>query len=255
MNVLNSTTALLHSTSFYHDSSWLYLTLLHSILACRHCTWLYSHFTMTLFDFTWLYITPATMTVIHITMALHHSTSLYITLTWLSLLHSISLYHGSTSLYYTLFHSTIALLPLLQSTCNHDSSSVYHDSILQSTMSLLQSTMTLLQSTMTLLHSILKRHPKTGIYNLIPRLLLYTLNHIFSCAGMWWFISVIHRNSEAPKNNVCKICNLRCTVTVKTTLKEVATLEFNYTSLRFRLKNHPHAVQQNTLLFKSLFLA
>ena len=201
-------------------------------------------------------------------LALYHdSVWLYLTLHHSSYHDCDSHYNGSTSLYFTLHNSHVALsttlyftLPwlyftLLQSTCNHDSSSVYHDSILQSTMSLLQSTMTLLQSTMTLLHSILKRHPKTGIYNLIPRLLLYTLNHIFSCAGMWWFISVIHRNSEAPKNNVCKICNLRCTVTVKTTLKEVATLEFNYTSLRFKLKNHPHAVQQNTLLFKSLFLA
>ena len=227
--------------ALYHDSIWLYLTLHHS--SYHDCD---SHYNGS----TSLYFTLHNS---HVAL----STTLYFTLPWLyfTLLHSISLHHGSTSLYYTLFHSTIALLPLLQSTCNHDSSSVYHDSILQSTMSLLQSTMTLLQSTMTLLHSILKKHPKTGIYNLIPRLLLYTLNRIFSCAGMWWFISVIHRNSEAPKNNVCKICNLRCTVTVRTTLKEVATLEFNYTSLRFKLKNHPHAVQQSTLLFKSLFLA
>ena len=66
---------LLQSTVLYHGSTWLYLTLLHYIIARPGCSLLY-------YTLPWLY---------------------YI-LPWIlvTLLDSTTLYHGSTWLYYTI---------------------------------------------------------------------------------------------------------------------------------------------------------
>ena len=84
----------LTQATLYHGSTWLYLTLLHSImalLAVPYSTTLYH-------GSTWLYLT-----LLHSIMAL------------LALPYSTTLYHGSSWLYLALLHSIMALLALLDS--------------------------------------------------------------------------------------------------------------------------------------------
>ena len=95
--------AVFDCTSLYHNSTCLYLTVLHLTVALLVSTWLY-------FTLPWLYLslldctslyhnsTCLYLTVLHLTMALLDSTWLYFTLPWL---------------YLTLLHFTIALLDSL----------------------------------------------------------------------------------------------------------------------------------------------
>ena len=106
-----ATMALPGSTTFYHGSTWLYMTILHSTMVLLGSTWVY-------YTLPWLYLALRDSTTLYhgstplYTMALLHTTWLYYILPWLYLtLHDCTtFYHGSNWLYLSRLHSTLAPL-------------------------------------------------------------------------------------------------------------------------------------------------
>ena len=153
MALLHSTKAPIESTTLYHDSTWLYLTLpctlnrgstwlyltlLHSTMALLHCN-------MALLDTTWLYyILPwLHFTLLHSTMALLGSTWLYYTIPLLVL--ALLIYYTLSWLYYILpwIHVTL-YLTLLHSTMALSCSTTFYHGSTWLYMTLLHSIMALL---------------------------------------------------------------------------------------------------------------
>ena len=114
----------LQSTSLYHDSTSLYLTLLNTNMAILHSTCLYHGsilqfpwlwFTLPSLHSTWLYVTlPDSNSFCLGTTSFYtllHLIWLYSILPWiyLTLVDSSLFCHSSTSLYLTLLHSTVTL--------------------------------------------------------------------------------------------------------------------------------------------------
>ena len=134
-----STMALLDIILFctlYHGSIWIYMTLLHSTAFFHGSTWpsklpslciqSWVYLILPYHILSWVYL-HFTLATIHSTLAVLGSTLFFYILygcTWFYILYSTTLYHSSSWLYITLLYSTMAVLqsatlshasPLLQS--------------------------------------------------------------------------------------------------------------------------------------------